>query len=257
MNFFNTTEGKRRLRLFLSIASLIIAYFVCILVWDRRLKAGHIFILFPLISLATSVCIFLITSAFYWVLEGFNKDNTTNVVTPKNNSEQLFKVSENYGVVFHESLIAISQMAENKDLSLIEQIFESWKKTAFIYTFGLTSLCLLMKEKDFFNHPSAKEFLSNAANKYTSLSIEEDKIFFPELCNPEKSKQLALNEVHKIIKIIIEISLNFEKNQQTEDPLGNLNEYVAEVVGLTDQEQMNKIRSIGKSILSEINKSLL
>jgi len=79
------SEGKYRLRLLIS-SSLAIGVYVYLVVEEYRLNKEEIFFVFPLLSILAFFVVYVFITLFYWVLEGFEKDNLTTLKKPSNNS---------------------------------------------------------------------------------------------------------------------------------------------------------------------------
>lgn len=170
-------EGKRRLRLFLSILAAVISYiFLCVTEWD--LDQEDIFFFFPLISALFFLILFFLVTAIYWVLEGFENE-------AKENDQILFDIclSGSESLLKEKSRFKDQPVEDNDLLSKMKgDLSATFMLASISYSFGLVCYSALKIDVDFLSSDLGKDFTRLVLYKL----IEIDATSFDKGLDDEK-----------------------------------------------------------------------
>jgi len=253
MKLIKVSEGKRRLRLFISILVAIFVYLFCLTI--RNLYWDYVFIIYPIYSAISYLVMFLAITAVYWVLEGFHNNDTAKSKIKIYEANNLFDISKLFGIVCHKALMDFSGI-KNKDgqeyKKANEMIEESWHEVALLYAFGLTSLCMLSVDQGFLNSNVAKDFAEKVANKIAELNLKESQKYFSEYTDPIRIKKRSEDKVDKMNLLVFEAYKSSSKYDNLGDLVKPINEHIENITGVTD----GLFKDLSPILLTQINKKL-
>ena len=260
INLFKTSEGKRRLRI---LASFLIAIgtYIYLLNNEYRVDDGELFFKFPIISIIASSIVFLLFTAFYWVLEGFSKkDNNINSINFNSkilSVKELLQAADEATIEFHSRLINMAGLEKKTGNSKIdtidEKVIKSWERPALVYAFGLTCICALKTNKKFIKTNQAMVFTQKVADRL--LALPHNELFKKYKINIEPSK--AKKNAFKDLEFALNSALYyFKKRGKNIDQLQPLIEYVSDNTGLKEPSDLSNISASGKKILRTIENNI-
>jgi hypothetical protein len=252
------SEGKKRLRLLVSVL-VAIATYIYFFVNEYRVNTGEALVGFPLLAALGFVLAFILITAAYWVIDGFEKENVKKYNVRNITGLELFEIADGASIEFQGKLISIAGLTktENEKLDNINKmIIESWQQPALAYTFALTCICMLKNQKTFLQSSAAKDFAETVSDRLRYLSNKEAATLTDKKRDPIKSKDYSDSQVKRMIIGVLYFSENMMKRTKGTEPLQSLNDYVAEITGLKEPAHYEKITEAGKTLLGKINNVL-
>lgn len=253
------SEGKKRLRLFVSVL-VSIATYICFLINEYDVRPEEAFLAFPLFSVLGFGVAFCFITAAYWVIDGFENENARKFSASNVTGLELFEIADGASVEFQSKLIKIAGLEKTGDEQLDninQMIFESWLQPSLAYTFALTCICMLKSQKMFLQSNSAKEFVEMVSSRLRDLSDLDSAKLMNEKRDPVKAKEYSDSQVKRMILGALFFLDNIMKRTKGTDPLEALNDYVAEITGLKESVHYEKMSEAGKILLGKINKQLV
>lgn len=249
------SEGKKRLRLLVSVL-VAIATYIYFFVNEYRVSNGEALVQFPVLAVLGFVAAFILITAAYWVLDGFEKENVRKFNARTITGLELFEIADGASVEFQGKLISMAGLTKtgNEKLDNINKmIIESWQQPALAYAFALTCICMLKNQKTFLQSSAAKGFAEAVSDRLRYLSDREAAKLTDKKSDPVKSKEYSDSQVKRMILGVMFFSENMMKRTKGTEPLQSLNDYVAEITGLKEPTHYEKMTEAGKTLLGKIN----
>ena len=269
-------EGRRRLRIVSVLFTTLVTYLLfCLVSFDGWYWNGwYLTFVFPALSAVAGLGTYVIVTAVYWVLDGFDTSHlasTTTILNPnrpqlpssdvltvredsqkaRDIADHAIAISDKVHAFFVETAALNDATSRGPMASLLNVVFDAWKWEALVFAVGLVYISEILRNSSFIESDVEREATAIVKEALRALNRENSRLAGIKSKSPSVTKDITLGAVQNLWEGIS--SFTKEKAKGGRSPLFRLSTYVLNEIGMESNESVAALSSFGEKILQNLN----